>query len=243
MIRTIEELSLNAWPAIRQVLHDGWLLRFAEGYTRRSNSVSALYPGRLDLIRKIEFCERAYADRGLPAIFKLTAAAEPPELDRVLEQRSYRSEARTSVQCAELAMSSLAAPDDVRAWEEPGDEWIEHFMTLSGLPAHRRPVLRGILFNICCRVRFVALLDGGQPIACGMAVVQGAYVGLFDIVTDKDRRGQGVGTRLVQALLHWGRSQGATKAYLQVMLDNAAALRLYGKLGFVESYQYWYRVQ
>jgi hypothetical protein len=51
--RRIEEVSLNAWPAIQQVLLDGWVLRFSRGYTKRADLVNALYSTRLELGEKI----------------------------------------------------------------------------------------------------------------------------------------------------------------------------------------------
>jgi hypothetical protein len=34
VIQEIEEISLNAWPSLQQILYDGWILRFANGYTK-----------------------------------------------------------------------------------------------------------------------------------------------------------------------------------------------------------------
>jgi len=76
-----------------------------------------------------------------------------------------------------------------------------------------------------------------------MAVLQGEYVGLFDIVTDKDFRRRGYDRRLVSGLLQWAKENGARRAYLQVTLDNEAALSLYSGLGFIEAYRYWYRIK
>jgi RimJ/RimL family protein N-acetyltransferase len=47
-------------------------------------------------------------------------------------------------------------------------------------------------------------------------------------------RGQGLGTRLLQAGLDWARAAGAHKMALQVWPHNEGAIALYKKLGFVE---------
>ena len=66
------------------------------------------------------------------------------------------------------------------------------------------------------------------------------WLSVYEIVTDPDFRQQGIGTQLMLHLLKWGKDRGAQSAYLQVMTENAPALRLYQKLGFREQYRYWY---
>ncbi|MEA3309760.1 MAG: hypothetical protein U9Q70_09655 [Chloroflexota bacterium] len=78
--RRIEEVSLNSWPALQQILFDGWVLRFSEGYTKRANSVNPLFASSLDVEVKIDTCERLYAERGLPTVFRLTPFSSPAGL-------------------------------------------------------------------------------------------------------------------------------------------------------------------
>src|SRR6059058_4117680 len=64
----VEETCLNAWPALREVLLDGWVLRFSEGLTRRTNSANPLRPvSHADL----QACEMLYRRLGLPTIFRV----------------------------------------------------------------------------------------------------------------------------------------------------------------------------
>ncbi len=102
LTRRVEEAALNAWPALQQLLYDGWILRFAEGYTKRANSVTALYASYLDVWSKITYCEGCYRERGLPTIFRLTPFAEPHDLDRVLHERGYQTLDPTLVMSLDL---------------------------------------------------------------------------------------------------------------------------------------------
>jgi RimJ/RimL family protein N-acetyltransferase len=51
---------------------------------------------------------------------------------------------------------------------------------------------------------------------------------------DRDWRGHGVGTALMQAAIELARSQGLHKLCLEVYPHNAAGIALYAKCGFVE---------
>ena len=88
-----------------------------------------------------------------------------------------------------------------------------------------------------------SLVDaGGRGVACGLGVLEGEAVGLFDLITDPAERKKGYGTRLLAGILRWSRENGACHAYLQVMEVNVVARKLYAKFGFQEVYRYWYRV-
>ena len=100
-------------------------------------------------------------------------------------------------------------------------------------------MLASIVPNTC----FVSLLQGESVVACGLGILERGYLGIFDIVTDRQFRNRGFGEQLILNLLKWGRENGAKYSYLQVMRSNAPALKLYLKLGFQEIYHYWYRVK
>lgn len=242
-ITRMEETSFRAWPALETRHYDGWLLRWAEGYTRRANSVCPLYASSLDVNQKIDVCEAFYTSKGLRTAFKMTPAAHPARLDAVLEDRGYIKETSNYVYRMELSgfEGKHAAELDILRRVERG--WLADFCRLSSVEGRFLPIMKDMLESIRGRTAFVRLRVGDTVAALGMAVADEDSLGLYDIVVDSAFRQQGLGYKLVNGLLDWGRMQGARFAYLQVTADNAPALRLYEKIGFCHAYDYWYRIK
>lgn len=76
------------------------------------------------------------------------------------------------------------------------------------------------------------LVEDEVEVACGLGVISNGYFGLFDLVTEKSARNRGYATKLLNGMLNWAVANGATKAYLQVVADNQAAVSIYQKLGY-----------
>jgi GNAT superfamily N-acetyltransferase len=246
LIRLLEEISMNAWPARQTIHYDGWVLRFTDSYTRRANCIVPLYVSEKDASEKITLCEKLYHSKGMRVIFKLTSASQPPELDSLLEARGYQADAHTSVQIISLAQQGKWLPSPDSSLElSPADsrEWRSAFARMSRIDRSLRPIHRQILDSILVEKCFAAIRRDGAIIACGLGVLQDGLLGLYDIVVDESLRQQGYGEQIVRGLLQWGKDQGAETSYLQVMLKNAPALRLYAKTGYREEYSYWYRVR
>lgn len=244
MNKRIEEMSLRHWPALSTIHYDGWILRFAGGYSKRANSVVALYESTIDLQSKIRYCEELYQAHGLRPSFKITAFSEPQVLDAALEKDAYDQIDETIVQTMSMAtlevMPSLVG---VNTKEQLSSDWIEDFCRLSGVDLKHQNTIYGMLTRLQHRTCFLRLYLDGEVVACGFGVQEQDYIGLYDIVVDRSQRGKGIGEQLLLNLLRWGKEQGAGNAYLAVVANNKPARRLYEKLGFQEVYRYWYRVK
>lgn len=239
LIQQLEEFSLSAWPALKTIYYDGWVLRFAGGYTRRANSINPVYASTLAVDDKITHCKTLFKAQGIRPVFKMTDSVHPSELDALLAERGFEAEAHTSTQIVDLDGRSFDGAITIDA--QCSDEWITHYVSLNNVDPAHVPTMKRMLDNMALAAGFAQIVDGGEVVAVGLGVAGLGFVALFDIVTAPHRRNEGYGRRLVGGLLRWGQAQGAQRGFLQVMADNAPALHLYQSLGFHEVYRYWYR--
>lgn len=240
LIVSLEEVGLNGLPALRTQYYDGWVLRLANGYSRRANSVTPLYHSTMPLERKLAHCESIFEAAALPCIFKMTNASQPLDLDRHLKIVGYERDADTVVQ-TRLIDAGFAMPSEVELHEEPIDEWFDTWERLSPRTEHS-PILRTLLRSAPPSGVYALARRNGEAVGCARAACSGHLLGLFDLLVAPEHRGKGWGTKLVAARMSWGYERGARLAYLQVMAHNEPARGLQHKLGFEDVYTYWYRV-
>lgn len=237
-----EELSMNAHPALKTLLYDGWILRFSNGYTKRANSVNPIYTSSLPIEKKVTVCEDMYTRQGLPTVFKITDAT-PTAFDNYLQSQNYEIVTPTYL----LTNDSLPSGTDssnVTVFQGINPIWRDHCFRLNGLIDTQKAATAAVMMaNMQNDIVCAQMEADGKIIACGLCVMERGYAGLYDIVVDPKYRQKGCGTGLCRSLLSEAAKQGAKTAYLQVTADNKPAVALYEKLGYQHCYQYWYRVK
>lgn len=240
----VEEVCLNAWPALQEVHYDGWLLRLADGKTRRTNSVNAIAAGKRPLAEKIPYCEAFYRRHGLRPYFRILSNAGDG-LDEHLAQRGYDAEDMTDTLYVDFNRTPPSGGSGNVELHEmvPTEEWISARLELSGSDGSTRTRLEKVLQALALPAVFAAKrgIDGRiDAVAKGAIHDRIACINL--VVTRQSARRQGLSEACVQSILAWAARKGAAGACLQVLAANAPAIRLYRKLGFTSHlYSYHYR--
>jgi GNAT superfamily N-acetyltransferase len=235
----LEDAALNAWPAPRQMILDGWLLRFAKGYTKRSNSVNLRYESGLPLTEKIQMCEAVYTREGFPLIFRLPDPFTSQAVRVALNRAGYQAFDPTYVLGKALGRKHVI-PGGIKMEEMTIDAWLELRAALTGTSLDDWSVHRDILGVIVPDKVLLGVYANGKPIACGMGVLEGEQLGYFSIFVSSEFRRRGYGQVTMWGITNWGLERGATFGYLQVEGDNEPALAMYQKMGFDLCYRYVY---
>lgn len=234
----VEETCLNAWPALREGLLDGWLLRFSEGLTRRANSANPLRPV---FDADVPACEALYRRFGLPTIFRVLSLIDPA-VDARLAQAGYSAEGESWALYGALEDVEAVRDSEVRLLDQPTPEWFAAMAALQGHSREQAATYRRIVGQLVTPAVFVALADAGETAALAYGALHNGMLCYESVVTDRHRRRRGYGRRIVTAMAGWAKEQGAVGACLEVEARNAPALALYHAVGLKRQlYGYHYR--
>jgi len=239
-VEQLERAALNATPAPRVAWEGGFVLRAFLGGTGRANAASSLSPAPdPELEARVAAIEAHYARLALPCRFRLTPL-DPPGLEALLLARGY-----AEADGALILRAALPPAEDPGArWSEaPDAEWLSVLATVEYQGSARRAEKEGAPALLARPATWLVLHEDGVPAACGHAVADGPFCGLFDLAVRPELRRRGLGRRLLSTLAAWGSRQGAGICWLQVSPGNTAALRTYEASGFEEVYRYRYLVK
>ena len=101
--------------------------------------------------------------------------------------------------------------------------------------AYPYPWTRGI-FRDCLRAGYPMWLLEQQGVIVGYGVlsIAAGEAHVLNLCTAPDHEGQGLGARMLQALLKIARGHGAQRVFLEVRPSNPRAIALYQRSGFNE---------
>jgi ribosomal protein S18 acetylase RimI-like enzyme len=236
----IELAGLRSWPALDTATDGRWVMRAAGGFTRRANSVQSLDSADdTDAAARLERAARWYRDRRLPPTFRVTPLAGPGILAAL---DGWTESDHSKVLAMDLGPLSFSADESVLLTPPTSPDWLAVQQKLQGYDDATRDLLGHVVARIKVPARGLTIYAGhGVAAASAVMMVANGILYTGNVVTSPDYRRQGMAQRMLETGMGWARQSGARRAAINVAAENAHAIALYEKLGYVPHYEYHYR--
>ncbi len=222
------------------MFHDGWVVRFADGLTRRANSANPLHAGARIDGPTIRFFETLFSFHALPLIVRVPSFLDPA-VDGALQQSGFEAEGESCMLYADIIAAEARADIGVDIRENADEAWLKAINALQNRMPEQSAIYNQLIASIAQPTGFASLRENGEVAALAYGVLDGDMLCCKSVITGVQHRGKGYGRRLMSALLHWAERNGAAGVCLQVEAANSAGLALYHGLGLRELHRYHYR--
>ena len=237
----VERAGLKAWPGI-DVEYDGqWVLRAAQGYTKRANSVQSL-----DVTDEANAAERIAASRawfemrGLQPVFRVTPLAGPG-IVAALDDAGWKTIDASHLFAMELG--SILPDPRGEIYPILDKTFLAVAQRLQRYSDLQLAAMKALLSVIeVPAVGVILYSETGAPVASALFDIADGIVITGNVVTDAAQRRKGYGAAMMRTGLSWAHENGATVAALNVAADNPVGQALYRSLGYERQYDYAYRV-
>lgn len=212
------ELLARTWPPRSMVELDGWRLRTGPGLPAHATSA---WPrsegGRVPLEVRLDGTHRYYAQAGLPARVLISAAAQPRNVEAVLNQlgwsRQHPAEIRTGP-LPSLTAVPTAGHAQVTVLGSADARWLAAWAQLTGRDRRAREAARTSLSRVEGASAFLCARVDDRVAGVARAVVDGGWLGVPDVaVADGDADIAGA---LLRAAAEWGERHEVDEAWCLV---------------------------
>lgn len=242
MAWTAEHALLNAWPAARNLLIEGWLLRASGGPVRRTNSANPLRGADHDPRKALPEIRDVFDRLDQPCIFRVPTLVDA-SVHTALDAAGFLPpESETITVLADLTRSPAALASDVAVSPRPSPAWLAARQAFGGADETATRLYAEMISTIAVPTAFAMTESDGEVAAIAYGAISCGLLVIESVATHPDLRRQGHARRTVSALMTWAAARHVRHACLQVVADNHPAVRLYQGLGFTtELYRYAYR--
>ncbi|MET9270915.1 GNAT family N-acetyltransferase [Kribbella sp. NPDC003557] len=222
-------------PAVETAYVGHWLLRASSGWTGRGNSLLPVGDPGVPVADALDQAVTFYRERRLPPQALVRVGSPQDHEIRALgwvEARPEQSD--VLVMHTTLDHVNGLPAYDVQLDEAPSDAW--YAAAFDGpVPEVAPKVLEG-----APKALFASVALDGAVVAVGRGSMTGHWLGVDAIRVSDSYRRRGLGTAIVQGLARWAGPHGGRRTYLEVLLENTAAMATYTRLGYQEAYRYRY---
>jgi GNAT superfamily N-acetyltransferase len=188
----------------------------------------------------IEAVLRPFRERSLPLTWWTGPSTQPANLGARLQAHGFvhnRDMIGMSAEIGALKSPYQALPDlpieevhDSQALAEWHPLYTKGFNTPPAIARESLETMGKLAFQPGSDWHHYLVRQSGRIIAIGSLYIHNEVAGLYNLVTDPNERGQGVGGAMTLGLFAIARELGSRIATLQTTFPNA--LRLYHRLGF-----------
>lgn len=237
-IASLERATLDAVAPLAIHEMDGWLLPFDNSTISRAKSAVPLCHDNLNAAC-ISQIEAMYAERNLPAAFRVADVPSLANIHAELRRLGYAAQQPSLVQVGTVQqMRSICQGPAAVVSDTPTTQWSDLYVapgfdSVDG--AHRVQAL-----SRSRHVVYASVQEAGLPIAAGTASLSQGWASIHGMRTVLQQRGRGLAARVMAGLADTATARGLDRVFLQVEEQNSAAVALYRRAGFTTAWRYHY---
>lgn len=237
-IESLERATLDAVAPPSTQEMEGWLLPFDNSTIGRAKSAVPLRHGRVN-DQDVATIEALYAERGLPAAYRVADVTGLAAVHTELARRGYQAQQPTLVQVGSVqAMRALCHDLPARVSASPEPAWSSVYLAEGFDPVDGAHRVRAL--SRSPHIVYACVEEDGQSVAAGTAAFSQGWCSIHGMRTLPAQRGRGLAARVLAGLADAATDRALERVFLQVEEGNAPALALYGRAGFTTAWRYHY---